>query len=721
MGASLRPTIGTLVALALASADAGLAQLLPLGSEFQVSTGAPCGFRCEPAAAAAAGSFVVVWGEYGAVDEEVVARRVDPSAGPVGASFPVNTHTTAEQRQPALAGAPDGSFVVAWQSYDQDGDNDGIFAQRFDAGGAPAGGEFPVNTFTDESQRRPAVAADDTGFVVAWQSYNQLHFNDDEDIFARRFDATGAPLGGELQVNANTSNQQRRSSVARLPGGDFVIVWESEYGYPCCADGVYAQRYDGSGTPLGGEFLIRADGLCPRVAAGGGGFVVVYQSYDLGSGDVFGRRFDVGGTPMGAEFPVNTHTPFTQAWPAIAVDGTGRFLVVWDSLLQDGSDRGVFARLFGADGAPRGGELQVNTYTTYSQAYPTVAADAAGHFVVAWSGIGAGGYGIQARGFLAPACAPMPRTGCRQPTLPPKGRLTVKDRTPDRGDAIAWTWVKGEETLLAGLGDPLGTDAYSLCLYDGAGGLLARGSTIGPGGTCGGVACWTALGSSGFRFVDPARTQDGVRKIVLRAGGPGRAKAVVKAKGEAVDPPTLPLVLPVRVQLQATNGSCWEAGFDAAGVVRNEAELFTGRASIPVPWTTTTTTSTTTTTTLPPCGIIPDPFEPTCGGSCPAGSSCVGEIGAGLELGCACLPDALVPCIGSGYPACGGGCAAPRVCQGFHLVPGEGPELTICACVDPGDTCDDPPGTCFAIGACPAGQVCVGQGAPTSACGCGLP
>ncbi|HUO84116.1 MAG TPA: DUF11 domain-containing protein [Thermoanaerobaculia bacterium] len=67
-----------------------------------------------------------------------------------------------------------GNFVVAWQSYLQDGPYYGIFGQRYDSSGAPVGSEFQLNTWTTNGQRRPAVAADGAGnFVVVWDSLAQ--------------------------------------------------------------------------------------------------------------------------------------------------------------------------------------------------------------------------------------------------------------------------------------------------------------------------------------------------------------------------------------------------------------------------------------------------------------------------------------------------------------------------------------------------------------------
>src|SRR5687767_635397 len=59
--------------------------------------------------------------------------------------FQVNTYTSGPQRYPAVAMDADGDFVVVWQSNQQDGNSDGIFAQRFNAAGLPQASEFKVN------------------------------------------------------------------------------------------------------------------------------------------------------------------------------------------------------------------------------------------------------------------------------------------------------------------------------------------------------------------------------------------------------------------------------------------------------------------------------------------------------------------------------------------------------------------------------------------------
>ncbi len=67
--------------------------------------------------------------------------------------------------------------------------------------------------------------------------------------------------------------------------------------------------------------------------------------------------------------------------------------------------------------------------------------------------------------------------------------------------------------------------------------------------------------------------------LVLSAGAAGKAKIAAHAKGPNLSLPALPLSLPLRVQLRAENGGCWEATYGGAGVVRNDTVEFKGRAN----------------------------------------------------------------------------------------------------------------------------------------------
>ena len=327
----------------------------------------------------------------------VFSQRFDSSGAPLGPEFRVNTYTTGNQGGPGpppfvgpkIGSDSSGKFVVVWSSLNQDGDSLGIFGQRFASSGTPDGAEFRVNTYTTGSQFRPSVAADPSGnFVVAWQSFGQDGSND--GVFGQRYASSGAPLGPEFRINTHTTNHQAYPSVAADPSGNFVVVWHS-LGQDGSANGVFGQRFAGSGAPLGPEFRVNTFTMNPQAAPsvgsdGSGNFIVVWSSLQDGSSyGVFGQRFASSGALLGSEFRVNTYITNQQAFSSVAADSSGSFVVIWHSWDQDGSAYGVFGQRFGSSGPPLGPEFRVNTYTTDYQGIPSVAADSAGNFVVVWT------------------------------------------------------------------------------------------------------------------------------------------------------------------------------------------------------------------------------------------------------------------------------------------------------------------------------------------------
>ena len=92
----------------------------------------------------------------------------------VGLEFQVNSYTTGGQSRPIVSHGSDGSFVVVWQSLGQDGSEFAVEGQRYDSTGAPSGTEFQVNSYTTSAQVRPSVShGSDGSFVVVWDSYTQ--------------------------------------------------------------------------------------------------------------------------------------------------------------------------------------------------------------------------------------------------------------------------------------------------------------------------------------------------------------------------------------------------------------------------------------------------------------------------------------------------------------------------------------------------------------------
>jgi hypothetical protein len=347
---------------------------ISLIEEFQVNTYADYFQEFPSVAGLAGGGFVVTWDSRGILSgsTEVYGQRFDSAGNPVGGEFLVNTYSDDNQENSSVAGLTGGGFVVVWESKDQDGNNYGVYGQRFDSAGDPVGGEFQVNTYTNFRQEHPAVAALAGGaFVVTWDS--DLQDGDGDGVYGQVFDSSGDPVGGEFQVNTHSAGYQDNPAVAGLAGGGFVVTWESG-NQDGSGDGVYGQVFDSAADPLGGEFQVNTYTSMSQkqsavAALSGGGFVVTWTSFeqDVDGDGVYGQIFDSGGNTVNGEFQVSTYSDDDQQYPSVAALSSGGFVVVWESYGQDGSSEGVFGKLFDSAANPVGEEFQVNAYMVHSQ------------------------------------------------------------------------------------------------------------------------------------------------------------------------------------------------------------------------------------------------------------------------------------------------------------------------------------------------------------------
>jgi Tol biopolymer transport system component len=180
-------------------------------------------------------------------------------------------------------------------------------------------------------------------------------------------------------------------------------------------------------------------------------------------------------------------------------------------------------------------------------------------------------------------CAAEPLPGCRAPTEALRAVLVVRDNASNDRDRLVWRWVKGAATDVDHFGDPTANDAYALCVYGPGNPSLLAAADAPAAGTCEGKACWAARSAgNGFTYKDRARTPHGLLRLVLKAGVAGSAKAIVRGKGLALPDLAPPLALPVRVQLQRQGSAeCWEAEYDAPGVIANKPGVFRGKATGP--------------------------------------------------------------------------------------------------------------------------------------------
>ena len=461
------------------------------GGEFRINT-YTAGFQAWGSPAMAPnGDFVVAWHDVTDGDAySIAARRYDARGIAIGPEFPVNTTTANSQIVPRTAMDARGNFVVVWGSYASDGSTWNVLGQRYDAAGTRRGGEFQANSFTPGSQLWYSVAMDGAGnFVVAWMSPQD---GSSFGVYAQRYDASGSRAGGEFRVNTHTTDRQSYPNIAMSASGQFVIAWNSR-GQDGDGPGVFGQRYDPAGDRIGSEF--QANGYTtgaqylPDVGmAADGRFVVAWRSDGGGPEGIEARarRYDASGNPEGGEFAVNSYTTGNQGVYAVSMDARGNFVVTWNDDARDGSSYAVAARRFRADGSPRGDEFQVNTYTTDLQAYSRIASDAVGNFTVAWTSFGQDGsdYGAFAQRFGGLVPAALAVDGVGNQVLEPGETVDARP---------SWRNVNGTaQTFDGGLAGITGPAGAAYAVTDGTGGY----GTVADGATASCTDCYAVFVSA---------------------------------------------------------------------------------------------------------------------------------------------------------------------------------------------------------------------------------
>lgn len=248
----------------------------------------------------------------------------------------VNTTTAQRQYDSAISAAPDGRYVSVWTHQYSSTDTD-IYAQRFNASGAKVGSEIRVAT-TSRKEFAPDVAMDSNGnFVVTW--VDQVSSNN-QDIKAQRFSSTGTKQGSAIAVAASAKNESN-PSIAVDANGNFVVAWQ--LAFSSSDSDIRARRYFASGTPIASEFVVANstwNETYPDVARSPDGRFAISYAIASSNGDVMLKRYSATGSL------VNTHSIATgdnrQSNPRISMDNSANTMVVWDE--QVGNDRDIKAR-----------------------------------------------------------------------------------------------------------------------------------------------------------------------------------------------------------------------------------------------------------------------------------------------------------------------------------------------------------------------------------------
>jgi len=305
---------------------------------------------------------------------------------PSGPQFVVNGSILGLQMDVDLAALDTGGYVAVWTH--QSGSITEIRGQIFDAGGLLVRSELRLTSDLSGAQTRADVTAlSEGGFAV---TYTSSHSGTAAGVFAQFFDASAVATSDVIGVNSTPNKTHFESVAATLTNGDVVFAYTG-LGRDGSNMGVFAQRTDSTGVKLGAEIqvnLVTANVQSDPsvIALQSGGFAVAYRSRFLDGSDyaVATRWFDQNGVEALTETVIATTVLGAQTQPEMVQLASGDVIFVWQSMDQDGSGAGIFARAVSADGAVWGSEFQVNTTIEGDQVTPTVLSLPDGGYTVIW-------------------------------------------------------------------------------------------------------------------------------------------------------------------------------------------------------------------------------------------------------------------------------------------------------------------------------------------------
>jgi len=328
--------------------------------------------------------FVITWTDHkgytlysNGLFSDIYLQRGDEDSTLIGESTKVNDDSAGGlQINPAMAIDKNGNFVIAWE--DQRNDEGDIYARRYSADGSRLGEQFRVNDDEiGDKNIHPAVAIDSSGLaMVIWEDYRGLY----ADIYGQIYSSEGVAMGTNFAVNNPAgSGYFYKPTIASMGNKTFIVTWQISYW------DIGAQIYSAESGPVGDSFVVNdvqqdyklRDNPC--VAADDSGhFVIVWQDKRNDTADLYAQRYDDTGLPLGGNFKVND----PGSWgidPTIAFNNLGSFYIAW-------TGDGITLQRYSKDGSTVGANIRVSdpfSATAYPMK-PDISFDTNNNHIISW-------------------------------------------------------------------------------------------------------------------------------------------------------------------------------------------------------------------------------------------------------------------------------------------------------------------------------------------------
>jgi PKD repeat protein len=250
----------------------------PLGPPMNISSNVSA---VHPAMAVAPDdSFIIAWKQVGVSGQAGVFAQRLCADGSLNGSQITPLSNSDPYTPPAVGFNSCGEYIIAWDQLRSDGAFD-ITGQRFAPDGSPKGSRMDI-CFQDGDQTGPVLAVNSTdGFVVAWKDHSRADLS--PDICYQLF-APNETDDGTMQTFPSLAGGAEHPAVAFGPSGELVMAW-------WWGDELYLQSRDSNGTDIGDVTVVQQSGGTVPVAAVNrrGDVLCAWQQTEGSKADVLGR------------------------------------------------------------------------------------------------------------------------------------------------------------------------------------------------------------------------------------------------------------------------------------------------------------------------------------------------------------------------------------------------------------------------------------------------
>ena len=336
------------------------------------------------------GCAIYVWSDTKLGERDLWAQKVDAQGNLVWGDPVLIDGKPDRQEDPVITMTTNGDFIVAWIDFCFDPDGD-VYAQKISSDGQLLWGEGgkPVCTTTGTQIGLNIEADNAGGAFIVWSDSR----NPSKDIYGQRLSQSGDPLWALNGIPiANGEGEEEQNTMLPDGQGGMMIAYTHKY---VDNEDIFMKRFNASGTMVWPEKLVIADapgnqGKVRMAALQNSEFVLTWEDQRNTDPDIYATKVNLDGQKLWQDpfvvFGDSGESNFApQHNPRIQSTSDNCVVIVWEDRRLDSQFPDLFAQKISADGSllwnPNGLALCV---AEFAQKGVRLAADSNGGCYIVW-------------------------------------------------------------------------------------------------------------------------------------------------------------------------------------------------------------------------------------------------------------------------------------------------------------------------------------------------